>query len=210
MNKECIVLSNGNIAITNENGNITTKTYNDNFKQILLTENKIEIMDNKLNKLNKDLHDQEGVIFLSKWMLRLQPIIILSIFLAMFIYGGVTSPDDFLMQGTLNGVAGSLFSAVICGPATVYYSILKPIYKRKANKTRNKISVVTKMKEDYTKELSTLKTSYCQPLSKNITINKPISLIEQTNIIETQIEAKIETHIEVLNKQPKKLVLKRK
>lgn len=131
MNKEFMVLSDGNLAVTDESGHISKRTYDDNSQEILLTENKIEIIDNKLEKQKKNLHDQEGVVFLSKWMLISQPILLLLISTGMFIYGGVTSPSDFLTYAIFNGVKGLVYGSICCGTVAIYYSIVKPIYKKK-------------------------------------------------------------------------------
>ena len=106
MNKEFIVLSDGNIAVTNELGHIEKRTYNDNSQEVLLSENKIEIIDNKLQKLNKELQNQEGVIFLSKKMLITLPILILLISSGMFIYGGLTSQGNFITHALSEGIDG--------------------------------------------------------------------------------------------------------
>lgn len=211
MNKEFMVLSDGNIAVTNENGHISKRQYDSNSQEILLSENKIETIDNKLEKLKKDLHDQECVVFISKWMLISQPILLLLLTTGMFIYGGLTSPSDFLTYAIYNGVKGVVYGSICCGVASTYFGIVKPIYKKKVNKTKNEITISKKLKEDYEKELADIKEKQIIIESPTIAINEPISLIEQTNAMKTKIAEEISSiYTESLNQEPKKLVLKRK
>lgn len=210
MNKEFMVLSDGNLAVTNESGNISKRTSDNNSQEILLAENKIEIIDNKLEKLKKNLHDQEGVVFLSKWMLISQPILLLLISTGMFIYGGVTSPSDFLTYALYNGVKGLVYGTICCGTAATYFGIVKPIYKKKVRKTNSEIIISQKLKEDYEKELTDIKEKQLTIEPPTISINEPISLVEKTNAMETQINEEIsKNYTETLSQQPKKLVLKR-
>lgn len=210
MNKEFMVLSDGNLAVTNENGHISKRQYDGNPQEILLSENKIETIDNKLEKLKKDLHNQEGVVFLSKWMLISQPILLLLISSGMFIYDGVTSPGNFLTYALFNNIKGLAYGTVICGSAAIYYVIVKPIYKKKVGKTKSEITIAKNLKENYEKELADIKEKQLTIESPTISINEPISLIEQTNAMETQIDEEISAnYTESLSQQPKKLMLRK-
>lgn len=210
MNKEFMALSDGNLAITNENGHISKRQYDGNSQEILLSENKIEIIYNKIEKLKKDLHNQEGVVFLSKWMLISQPILLLLISSGMFIYGGVTSPGDFLTYALFNGVKGLAYGTVICGTASIYYGIVKPIYKKKVIKTKSEITIAKNLKENCEKELADIKEKQLTIESPTISLNEPVSLIEQTNTMETQVDEEIsKIYTESLSQQPKKLVLRK-
>lgn len=139
MNNEFIVLSDGNIAVTNEFGHIKKRTYNENSQEVLLSENKIEIIDNKLQKLNKDLHNQEGVIFLSKRMIITFQILILLISSGMFIFGGLTFPGDFITNALSKGIEGLIYSSVIFGSTTIYYSIVKKYIRKNLTKQKVKL-----------------------------------------------------------------------
>lgn len=211
MNKEFIILSDSNIAVTDESGHISKREYNNNPQEILLTENKIEIIDNKLEQLKKDLHYQKYITFWTKQMLKLQPILLLLISSGMFIYGGVTSPNDFLTYAIFNGTRGLVYGTAICGIASIYYGITKTIYKKKVNKTTSEIAISKKAKDNYEKKLLDIKEKNLAITSPSISMNEPVSLIEQTNIIEQQINEEInKTYTESLNQQQKKLVLRKK
>ena len=210
MNKEYMILNDGNVAVTNENGHISKKLFTDNFEGILLLENKIEIVDNKIQKLKKDLHDQEGVVFLSKWMLIVQPILLLLISGGMFIYGGLTSPSDFITYAVYNGVKGLVYGTLIFGTAAIYFSIVKPIYKKKVKKTRNEFLIASRLKQNYEKELSDIKEKQLTIESPTISVNEPVSLIEQTNNMELQFNDEFSKTYSEIETLPNKLVLKRK
>lgn len=210
MNKEYMVLTDGNVAVTNENGHISKRPLADNFEEILLSENKIEVVDNKLQKLKKDLHDQEGVVFLSKWMLIAQPILLLLISGGMFIYGGLTSPNDFITYALYNGVKGLVYGTVICGTAATYFGIVKPIYKKKVSKTKSEITIAKNLKENYEKELADIREKHLTIEVPTISANEPVSLIEQTNNVESQFNEEFSKTYSEIETLPKKLVLKRK
>lgn len=190
--------------------NTTKRVYNNNSEDILLLENKIEIINNKLEKLNKDLHEQEGIIFISKGMSISLSILILLISLSKFIYGGLTSPNNFLTYAIPNSINELIYSSIIFGTGIIYYNIVKTIFKKKIIKTNNEITNSKKIKETYEKELSDIKEKQLTPLSPTISLNKPISLKEKTNIIEKKINDEVKTYNEDLNKQPKKLILQKK
>ena len=210
MNKEFIILSDDSIAVTNELGHINKRTYNDNSKEVLLSENKIEITDNKLQKLNKDFQNQEGVIFLSKKMMITLPILILLISSGMFIYGGLTSQGNFITHALSEGIEGLIYSSLIFGSTTIYFSIIKNIYKKKINKTRSKITIVEKLKEDYQQELSLIKEQQLAKKSPDISLNTPKSLTKETYIIKKEIDKEInKTYTNSLKQHPKKLVLRK-
>ena len=210
MNKEFMDLSDNNLSVNNESKNNLKKAYNDNSQEILLTQNKIENIDNKLEKLKKNLYDQKNVVFLSKWMLTFQPILLLLISVGMFIYSGITSPNNFLTYSIFNGIKGLVCGTVICGTASIYFGIIKTIYKKKINITTSEIAISKKEKENYKKELLNIKEKNLSITSPSKCVNEPVSIIKQTNINEKQINNNInKTYNESLNQQ-KKLVLRKK
>lgn len=139
-------------------------------------------------------------------MLISQSILLLLITSGMFIYGGLSSPKDFLAYAVFNGVNGLVYGLIICGIATIYYSITKLIYHKKVNKTQNEITITKKLKEEYEKELSNIKQRQLITKSQTISINEPVSLIEKTKTMETQIHEELNRiYIESINQRPKKL-----
>lgn len=210
MNKEFIVLSDGNVAITNENGQISKRPYSNNSQEILLLENKIEIFNNKLKKLKKDLNDQEGVVFVSKWMLISQPIVLFLITTGLFIYGGLTSSSEFLTYAIYNGVKGFAYGSIISGTVAVYFGVTKQIYNKKAEKTRTEFFISTRLRQSYEKELSDMKEKQLIIESPIISVNESVSLIEETNTMENQIDEEINKTYTEIEELPKKLILRRK
>lgn len=209
MNNEFIVSSDGNVIVTDEKGNTSKRTYNGNCEECLLCENKIEIVDNRLKKINDDLRDKKSVIFLSKKMLKIQPILLLLISMGMSVYGGLNSTGDVFTDALFNGVEGFVCGTFITGATSIYFGILNSIYLKKSNRIENEIIVVQKLKEDYEKELSDIKTKQITIDSPTTAINESISLIGQTNSMEEQINEEInKANPDSLNQHPKKLVLR--
>ena len=61
MNKELIVLPDDKILIRNESGEYEKREYVNNSKEILLQENKIEIVTNQMNSLKKEIEKQTAM-----------------------------------------------------------------------------------------------------------------------------------------------------
>ena len=78
MNKEYMYLSDGKVAVTDEEGNIEIREFENNsfVKQILQYENADEFFDNELKKYKKNLDEQQRVQYLCKKMIKLQPLIV--------------------------------------------------------------------------------------------------------------------------------------
>lgn len=66
MNRKFVVLSDKVIAVIDDSGNISKRTFDNGCQEVLLSENKIELVNNKLENFKRNLSNQEGVVFLSK------------------------------------------------------------------------------------------------------------------------------------------------
>ena len=77
MNKEFVFLGDGNALVSDENGNTETRYYGNSFQKELLSENKKELIDKKVEETEKSLSEDKKVKFLSKWMLIMQPFILI-------------------------------------------------------------------------------------------------------------------------------------
>lgn len=210
MNKEFMILSDGNIAVTNENGNILKRNNSDNIKDILLLENKIEIVDDTLKKLNKDLSDKKGMEFLTKNMSKFQAVLVLLGTIGGVLYGLLSSPDDLIVSGIYHGVEWLVNSGIICGAATIMYGVARLVNKKKIKQINAEITVSKNLKEKYEKELLNAKGKHSSIKSQTITINEPVSLIEQTNVIESQVNEELNrTYEEYLKDKPKQKTLTR-
>lgn len=195
-----------------KNGKISKKIHFNNPKEILFLENEAEIFENKIKKLDKDLHNQEGVLYVSKRMLISLPIVIFLTTSISFIYGGLTYPSEFLSGAIYSGIKGLINGSAISGVAAIYFDITRRIYNKKAEKTRMELFISTRLRQSYEKNLSDIKEKQLIIKSPTISINEPVSFMEQTNTTGNQINEKInknytDTEIE---KSPKKLELRRK
>lgn len=205
-----MILSDGNVAVTNEKGNILKRDNISNIEEILLLENKIEIVDNKLSKLDKDLCDKKRMEFFTKNILKVQPILMLLGTVYGAIYGLLSSSHDIMVSIIYCGVQGSVNSIVICGAATIMYGVARLVNKKKMKQIIGKIEVSKDLKVEYEKELSKTKENKSNMKAQTITINEPISLIEQTNTMESQVNEELNRdHQEYLNDKLKQKVLTR-
>lgn len=204
MNRKFVVLSDKVIAVIDDSGNISKRTFDNGCQEVLLSENKIELVNNKLENFKRNLSNQEGVVFLSKKMLASQPIILLLISAGAFVYGGITSSGNFLTHALNIGCQGFICASIISGSTAIYYGVVNQIYKKKINKTKSEIIIAKKLKEEYEKELTNIKEKQLTNKSPTIAINvdKLVSLVEQTNDMELQID-------EDINKNYTQLVLRR-
>lgn len=210
MNKEFMMLSDGNIAVTNENGNISKRNNSDNIHEILLLENKIEIVDDTLKKLNKDLFDKKGMEFLTKNMLKFQgPLVLVSTIVGVS-YGVLSYPADSIVFGIYYGIRGLVQTGFICGAVTIMHGVARLVNKKKIKQINAEISVSKNLKEKYGKELLNVKEKQSSIKTQTITINEPVSLIEQTNVMEFQVNEELNRKCkEYLKDKPKQKVLTR-
>lgn len=188
MNNEFMKLNDGTIEVIDEKGNALNRE-NNNIKEILIAENKVEIVDNKIENLNKKLYDYEKTVFLSKWMLISQPIGLTFISLCGFIRGALKVPSDFVIYGLAFALYSGFMSLIPISFASIYWSIINPVYKKKVKNTENELTKVKQLKEVYEKELAEEKDKnidiVIEPLVK-------ISLVEENKVIEEKITEELE------------------
>ena len=68
MNKEFVYINNNEVAISDENGHITTRKAEGNMKNILVEEDKIDSLNNTLNNLNISIKEEKTLInIINKW-----------------------------------------------------------------------------------------------------------------------------------------------
>lgn len=86
MNKEYIHLSDSDLVITNENGNIVKRNFDNsvNVDKFLLNENKLEIMNEEIERLEYELDGNKKAVWFCKKMCQVQPFMILIISLLAF------------------------------------------------------------------------------------------------------------------------------
>lgn len=192
MNKELIVLTDELMLVKNEIGEYEKKEYISNAKEVLLQENKIEIVTNQMNELKKEIEKCTTRKSLLRTTLIMSPLYIPLTFLtnACFSAFGMVVYENLitiLMSGSIMTLATALF--------VLHF---QKSNKNNLEKTRNSLVNARILKHKYENELSLLKK---KSLSETKTIDEVVSLEEETKQIKTQVTQQI-------NGKP--LVLKRK
>lgn len=192
MNKELIVLPDDKMLIRNESGEYEKREYVNNSKEILLQENKIEIVTNQMNSLKKEIEKCNNRKSLLRTTLFMSPLYIPLTFLttACFsAFGMVVYENLFtiLMSGSIMTAATALF--------VLYF---QKSNKKNLEKSRTSLVNARILKHKYENELALLKK---KSLSATKTLDEIVSLEEETKQIKTQVTQQI-------NGKP--LVLKRK
>lgn len=192
MNKELIVLTDELMLVKNEIGEYEKKEYISNAKEVLLQENKIEIVTNQMNELKKEIEKCTTRKSLLRTTLIMSPLYIPLTFLtnACFSAFGMVVYENLitiLMSGLIMTLATALF--------VLHF---QKSNKKNLEKTRTSLVNARILKHKYENELSLLKK---KSLSETKTLDEVVSLEEETKQIQTQVTQQI-------NGKP--LVLKRK
>lgn len=192
MNKELIVLTDELMLVKNEIGEYEKKEYISNAKEVLLQENKIEIVTNQIKELKKEIEKCTTRKSLLRTTLIMSPLYIPLTFLtnACFSAFGMVVYENLitiLMSGSIMTLATALF--------VLHF---QKSNKKNLEKTRTSLVNARILKHKYENELSLLKK---KSLSETKTLDEVVSLEEETKQIKTQVTQQI-------NGKP--LVLKRK
>lgn len=192
MNKELIVLTDELMLVRNETGEYEKKEYISNAKEVLLQENKIEIVTNQIKELKKEIEKCTTRKSLLRTTLIMSPLYIPLTFLtnACFSAFGMVVYENLitiLMSGSIMTAATALF--------VLHF---QKSNKKNLEKTRTSLVNARILKHKYENELALLKK---KSLSETKTLDEVVSLEEETKQIKTQVTQQI-------NGKP--LVLKRK
>lgn len=192
MNKELIVLTDEKLLVRNETGEYEKREYISNAKEVLLQENKIEIVTNQIKELRKEIEKCTTRKSLLRTTLIMSPLYIPLTFLinACFSAFGMVVYENLitiLMSGSIMTLATALF--------VLHF---QKSNKKNLEKTRTSLVNARILKHKYENELSLLKK---KSLSETKTLDEVVSLEEETKQIKTQVTQQI-------NGKP--LVLKRK
>ena len=201
MNREYMKLSNGNTIVTDENGHITERNDNVN-KDLLILENKIEILTKEQEKVEKDIYEQARVKRLSKNMLIGMPIVLLGLNTMFFIAGGIAGDGSFIEAGYQALVPTLTADVLTLGVTIPYFSLFIPISNKKIKKLNKKKEKIKELSKKYDKELTKVKEE-SKTKEETITI-EPISLVHKTNIEQKEITKQLQKAY-----SPKKRVLKK-
>lgn len=192
MNKELIVLTDELMLVKNEIGEYEKREYISNAKEVLLQENKIEMVTNQMKELKKEIEKCTTRKSLLRTTLIMSPLYIPLTFLtnACFSAFGMVVYENLitiLMSGSIMTLATALF--------VLHF---QKSNKKNLEKTRTSLVNARILKHKYENELSLLKK---KSLSETKTLDEVVSLEEETKQIQTQVTQQI-------NGKP--LVLKRK
>ncbi len=192
MNKELIVLTDELMLVKNEIGEYEKREYISNAKEVLLQENKIEMVTNQMKELKKEIEKCTTRKSLLRTTLIMSPLYIPLTFLtnACFSAFGMVVYENLitiLMSGLIMTLATALF--------VLHF---QKSNKKNLEKTRTSLVNARILKHKYENELSLLKK---KSLSETKTLDEVVSLEEETKQIQTQVTQQI-------NGKP--LVLKRK
>jgi predicted transcriptional regulator len=192
MNKELIVLTDELMLVRNETGEYEKREYISNAKEVLLQENKIEMVTNQMKELKKEIEKCTTRKSLLRTTLIMSPLYIPLTFLtnACFSAFGMVVYENLitiLMSGLIMTLATALF--------VLHF---QKSNKKNLEKTRTSLVNARILKHKYENELSLLKK---KSLSETKTLDEVVSLEEETKQIQTQVTQQI-------NGKP--LVLKRK
>lgn len=192
MNKELIVLRDELMLVKNEIGEYEKREYISNAKEVLLQENKIEMVTNQMKELKKEIEKCTTRKSLLRTTLIMSPLYIPLTFLtnACFSAFGMVVYENLITI---------LMSGLIMTSATALFVLhFQKSNKKNLEKTRTSLVNARILKHKYENELSLLKK---KSLSETKTLDEVVSLEEETKQIKTQVTQQI-------NGKP--LVLKRK
>ena len=208
MNKEFKVLEDGNMEVTDENGNITVRYCGNSIQSELLSENKTELIENKLKDAEKKLNEDVKVTKLSKRMLIFQPIIFTVGTLGAAVIGGLVNPGNVLVGAIYHAVKIGLFSLPITVPAAIYWTIVGTVYKKKVKNDEAKITSINIIKNNYEKENKRIKESDYQ--RRGFYPNHTFSLEQDTEKINEALDNQINMVYDSNKSYSPKLTMKRK
>ncbi len=192
MNKELIVLTDEKLLVRNEIGEYEKREYISNAKEVLLQENKIEIVTNQIKELRKEIEKCTTRKSLLRTTLIMSPLYIPLTFLtnACFSAFGMVVYENLI---TIL-MSGSIMTSI----TALFVLHFQKSNKKNLEKTRTNLVNARILKHKYENELSLLRK---KSLSETKTLDEVVSLEEETKQIKTQVTQQI-------NGKP--LVLKRK
>ena len=211
MNKDFMLLNDNTIEITNEYGQEINRGEfkNNNVKDILLSENKVELAEEIQKAFNDELNQNEKVLTMTSYMLKFQGVLIIGLPLFGFAYGALSNPGSmwiyYGIQESITAIAGSIIPIAI---STIYWCAIRPKYKKNKRKMEIILSKTEEIKkeseEELTKEKEKVVTYWpLEPLGK-------VSLEEETYGIAVQMTKDLITHTEEMIQNKVKTRIRKK
>jgi len=195
MNQDFMLLKDNTVEVTNEEGKEINrgKFENNDIKNILLVENKVEMIETIEEQLEKQYIENRKVVFLANGMLIISAVILALAVLGGFAYGAISHPSDYLTYGMVRSIEGFSGAIIPTTIVTIYCSIIKPIYKKQIKKIEKILNKTNAMKKECEEELQIEKeklvTNTLEPLVK-------ISLERENCDIATQITEELTQYCE--------------
>ena len=208
MNKEFVVLDDGNMIVSDENGKLDKRYYGNSVQGELLSENKKELIDNKLKEAKKKLEEDKKVKKFAKSMLKFQPTFVVIVTCIAFLTAGIKDMTNF-GAAIDNAIRYLISSSCVAGVASTYFYHLEKKYKAILAKDGLRIDVIRKIKNDFEKEQNRIKEHEYN--RGGVYPNQIFNLSKDTQMIENNLDDQIDTQYEEsLNNSGMRLSLKRK
>ena len=155
MNKNFMLLNDKTIEVINEEGKEINRGVfeNNNAKGILLAENKIEMIDNFKERFDREVSENKKVLKMSSSMLKFQIVLFIALPLFGFLYGAINNPNTWLIHAISECIYAFAGSIIPIATATIYWSIIRPKYKKNIRHFDLLIDKTEDMKKEYEKEL---------------------------------------------------------
>jgi len=211
MNVEVKRLSDGTIEIKDNKGNITKrKIMESDFEQTLILENKIEFLNNKIDEFQNEIENNskidecDFVKHKSKFVLLIAILIIGS-------FGGLLiGTINYLSNLLIGGLIGLLTSFAIVATSIIIKKNKFKMHAKKMKGLKFDLNIAKELKKRYEQELTNKKENKIIYINNLTPINKVIYLEKQTNHEVNEINNALNDYYDVITKNPKKRVLKRK
>lgn len=200
MNINYLFSSNGKLVVSDENGIIKERCFKDNYyaSKILVKENELEIINNKLDSLYKEEKETKNNIISCKKFMKILPIIVSLGTLVYFVYGGL-----------LCGIVGLAFNSIV----TSMYFLFLNSYASKLSKDvinlDNTIEKANILRDNCIEEMEKMKDLKLNKPHRNEQVNQSISLEKKNTFIFNKVESELNAPYESIC-NGKKLVLKNK
>lgn len=209
MHKDFMLLNDNTIEVTSGDGIETNRgeIINNNVKGILLAENKVKILEIFKKSFDKEIDETNKMIYISKWMLILQPVFIEVISMFGFLYGAIFHLEMWPIYGLINSFL--VFKDLII-PTTI--SMFYWVYTRQKNKVQkrrmetvlNKIEEIKKESEiELINERNIITSNNLEPIVR-------ISLEEETEDMMIQITKELITYAEENMKKNGKIRIRKR
>jgi len=211
MNVEVKRLSDGTIEIKDNKGNITKrKIMESDFEQTLILENKIEFLNNKIDEFQNEIENNskidecDFVKHKSKFVLLIAILIIGS-------FGGLLiGTINYLSNLLIGGLIGLLTSFAIVATSIIIKKNKFKMHAKKMKGLKFDLNIAKELTKRYEQELTNKKENKIIYINNLTPINKVIYLEKQTNHEVNEINNALNDYYDVITKNPKKRVLKRK